>query len=298
MSATRRWGVPAVVGALTAALVLAACSDPEVDASKNRKAIVAGDRYVSLGDSYTSGPGLGQSTYEKACQQTDGNYPHLLAEALDLDLVDVSCGGATTENMTRPQRPAGGKRVPPQLDAVTEDTDLVTLSIGGNNGGVYGNLVVTCAQLALDDPTGSPCADVAEENPDALKKIFAQVSDAIVRTVGAVLETAPEARVVVIGYPQIFPADGACDLLPLAEGDYPFAREVLAQFARAQEKGALEAEAEFVDMWSATQGHDICSDDPWVAGVIPQRRSTPYHPYSEAQDTVAAMLEELVTVEG
>lgn len=286
----KRWQ-PVVTLVLVAGL-LAACSK-DISAGDNRSApIKAGDQYVALGDSYTSAPALGSDSGAQGCQQTTGNYPHLVAEELELELIDVSCGGATTDSMTSSQRPLGGSKVPPQLDAVTEDTDLVTLSIGANNEGVYGNLVVACARLAVGDPTGAPCSALAEANPKKLPRVFDEVADAIVKTVGEILDRAPDARVVIVGYPQIVPAVGSCPELPLGAGDYPFGREVIAQFVRSQEKAAKEVDAEYVDVWSATEGHDICADEPWIAGVKPEtgRAATPYHPYAEEQQVVADLL--------
>jgi hypothetical protein len=282
------------------AAVVAGCSEKKVsvDASANRDRVIeAGDTYVALGDSNTSGPGLGPQTFVPGCQQTAGNYPHRLAEAMDLELVDVSCGGAATEHMSKPQT-ALGDTVPPQLDAIREDTALVTLSIGGNNGDVYGKLLLNCARLAEDDRSGAPCSDLARRNPDALKKVFDEVNDEIVETVDMILDKAPDARVVIIGYPQIIPAEGTCDDLPLGEGDYAFARGVMEQFDKAQAKAAEAARAEFVDMWSVTEGHDICSDEPWVAGATPRQTGIAYHPYAAGQEAVLEELQALVSAPG
>ncbi|KRB78605.1 hypothetical protein ASE01_04970 [Nocardioides sp. Root190] len=294
--------VTALSLALLVLLVVAgSCSTKKqikADASSNRDRVIeTGDTYVALGDSNTSGPGLGTPTFVPGCQQTIGNYPHLLAEEMDLDLVDVSCGGAKTENMTEEQTALGDK-VPPQLDAIRKDTALVTLSIGGNDGDVYGSLVLNCVRLGAKDPTGAPCSDLARKHPTALKKVFDGVTDAIVATVAAVLDKAPKARIVVIGYPQIIPADGACAALPLGEGDYPFARGVMEQFDKAQAEAAKEAKAEFLDMWTATEGHDICSEDPWVAGVRPQEAGIAYHPYAAGQEAVVEELQALVSAPG
>lgn len=285
---------------LAAVLLLAGCTtakkdgDDAPDASANRQPIGAGDRYVALGDSYTSAPGVGTPTGPAGCLRTDGNYPTLLAAALDLELTDASCGGAKTDDMTAAQA-LGSGTVPAQVDAVTEDTDLVTLSIGANNGSVYGNLVVSCARLAATNPTGAPCSDLAQKNPDVLPEVFDGVEAGIVETVGAILERAPGARIVIVGYPQIIPAQGTCPLLPLAEGDYAFGRGVLQEFVEAQEEAARKAGAEYVDVWAASDGHDICGEDPWVAGFRPAQAGAAYHPYAKEQAAVADLLRSTVT---
>lgn len=295
----RSWATRAAVLTAVPVLLLAGCTptkkggDDSPDASANRQPIKAGDRYVALGDSYTSAPGVGTATGPAGCLRTDGNYPHLLATALDLELTDVSCGGAKTQDMTKPQV-AGAETVAAQVDAVTEDTDLVTLSIGANNGSVYGNLVVSCARLAVTNPTGAPCSDLAQKNPDVLPQVFDGVAAGIVETVAAILDRAPNARIVIVGYPQIIPAQGTCALLPLAEGDYAFGRGVLQEFVEAQAEAAEQAGAEYVDVWAASEGHDICAADPWVAGFRPAKAGTAYHPYAEEQAVVADLVEALV----
>ena len=183
-----------------------------------------------------------------------------------------------------------------QLDALTPTTDLVTLGIGGNDGRVFGTLVTTCVGLALKDPDGSPCADLGERPGSQVRALVAGMPDTIEAAVEAIQRRAPQARVVVVGYPQIFPGSGTCDeRLPLASGDVPYARDLMRRIATAQEQGARAAGAEYVDLVSATEGHDICSDDPWVAGIVPERPALAYHPYAEEQQAVARLLKELLT---
>ncbi|AIY19070.1 SGNH/GDSL hydrolase family protein [Pimelobacter simplex] len=257
--------------------------------------IADGGVYVALGDSYTAGPRLGVTSGAQGCEQTTGNYPHLLAERLGLELTDVSCGGATSESLTKSQTPPNGTPVPPQLDAVTADADLVTLSIGGNDGRAFGTLVTTCVGLALKDRKGAPCAELGKKARDGLGSEVDGLAKRLVATVEKIRKRAPDARIVMVGYPQMFPASGTCDLLPLAAGDYPFARDLVERVVQAQQDAATEAGIDYVDVWTASEGHDICSADPWIAGLIPAERALEYHPYAEEQKVVADLLEELLS---
>ncbi len=284
-----RW--PLLATLLLVLAGLTACSD-DVNASKNKGApIEAGDKYVALGDSYTAGGFLGDQTGAEGCLQSDGNYPHLLAEELDLELDDVSCGGARAINLEKPQFPTGG-RVPPQLDAVTKDTRLVTLSIGGNESGLFASIVVKCVNLGGEDPTGSPCTDLAAQRSAKLSQLIDKVASDIEDAVGDILDRAPEARVVIVGYPQVIPATGWCPAMPLAPADYPVGRKLFNEVTRALEAGAEKAGAEYIDVWSATEGHDICAKDPWVAGASPdpKRGGFAFHPYIEEQQAVTDLL--------
>ena len=81
-------------------------------------------RYVALGDSYTAGPLIPVTQVANGCFRSTNNYPSLVARALAVPtFVDVSCSGAQTKDMTTGQLPG----VAPQFDALTPDTDLVSV---------------------------------------------------------------------------------------------------------------------------------------------------------------------------
>ena len=106
--------------------------------------------YVSLGDSYISGPLVlphDQTHVPEDCGQSVRNHPHLAAAALGLDLVDVSCGSAKIEDLYAPQTglPAGGTNAA-QFDALGPDVDIVSLGISGNDVGFVG-FALDCVRL-------------------------------------------------------------------------------------------------------------------------------------------------------
>ena len=282
-------GLAALVGLVLAGSV-AACSDPPGPTIERERHAQDGARYVALGDSYTAGPRLGADSGPPGCEQTTGNYPHLVAERLDLALTDVSCGGATTADLAGSQTPPNGEPLPPQLDAVTEDTDLVTLGIGGNDGRVFGRLMTTCVGQAARDRAGAPCSAKGAEFRALVERQLAKLPGRLVEAIEAIRARAPDARILVVGYPAIFPASGTCDLLPLARGDYPFARELVGRINDGLSAAAATTGVGYVDVWSATDGHDICSTDPWIAGIAPERPGLEYHPYAEEQAAVADLL--------
>ena len=113
-------------------------------------------KYVALGDSYTAvGDLLKPADGPLGCFRSTVDFPHDLAASLHIaDLVDASCGGAVTADMTGPQSVLGGTN-PAQFDSLTSDTDLVTVGIGGNDIG-FGDIVTTCGELSLD-VFGNPC---------------------------------------------------------------------------------------------------------------------------------------------
>ncbi len=286
----RRLALPLLAGALVVSL--AACQDDEPDGGGTF-------HYVAMGDSYTAAPGVPFTDRSNPCLQSDQNYPHLLAEELTFaDLTDVSCSGARTLSVTEPQEPAG---VDPQLDAVSEDTDLVTISLGGNDGSAFAYLQTTCKRLAPTDPDGSPCADATATDTgagtgDALLDQVARLQGNLEAVIAEVEEKAPDATIVLVTYPQILPSSGTCpDRVPLAEGDYAYFNSVIAAQNDAMVAAAESTGVEWVDVEKASLGHDVCSDEPWVnrleiTDLTEVSRGNALHPFPEEQAAIAELL--------
>jgi lysophospholipase L1-like esterase len=227
-----------------------------------------------------------------ACLRSRVNYPALVAKAMPgTALTDVSCSGAATGDMTTAQRGMTGS-VPPQFDALDRGTDLVTIGLGGNDGGFFAAVLGQCTRLRTADSTGSPCTARLETGLDAsLQRIRGNVAGAV----AGVRQRSPDARILVIGYPQIVPASGTCSDLPLADGDYPFAREVNQRLTEAVQAAAADSKAEYVDLWAPSEGHDICADEPWINGrVTSAQRALAYHPLAVEQEAVADLVLEKV----
>ena len=243
--------------------------------------------YVAIGDSYTSAPLVPDTDPQDGCLRSTGNYPSLVAAELEgTVLTDVSCAGADSLSLVGVQRTFDGGAQPAQLQAVTEDTSLVTISIGGNDFGLFSTLVGGCAQVAQTDPDGSPCTDLATEDAS---EVLAKIEQRVASAVAGVQGRAPDARVLVVGYPQIVPqGDRSCPELPIAAGDLPFARTVNEGLADALEEAAATAGVEYVDVYSLTEGHDICADDPWIAGrETVDGQALAFHPFAAEQQAVA-----------
>ncbi|WP_432478849.1 SGNH/GDSL hydrolase family protein [Nocardioides sp. GXQ0305] len=292
---------PLLAAALAGVLLLAACTagggDPADAPAADPTSGPAQPTffYVALGDSFTAAPGIPRTDGSDGCLRSSSNYPSLVADRLgadyDVDLSDRSCSGADTSSLGSSQT-FGRTPLPPQLDALDRDTDLVTLSIGGNDFGVFLQLVGGCVSLAAQDPSGSPCRDAAQEQGDLLAETQARIEGRLVRAIQEVRRRAPDAEVLVVGYPQLAPARGGCpELLPLASGDLPFAREVNKSLTDNLARAAERTGTTYVDVWRASQGHDICADQPWVNGQtgVPGG-AIPFHPLPAGQQAVADLV--------
>lgn len=253
------------------------------------------DHYVALGDSYTAAPKTGDLTKSSGCGQTNVNYPHRIAEATGVQLDDNSCNGASTLNLTQPKLTGPLGPADPQLDDLDKDTDLVTIRLGANDYSLIGRIFACASIRDAAALPGTPCADIdAARGPDAAANRLRDVHTNLDAGLDDIQGRAPDAQIVVIGYPQLIPAEGTCDLLPLPAGDYDYAREIMSGLNEALQGAADDHDAIFIDMYPPSEGHDICSDDPWMAGGLdldnPPVGATAWHPYAAESQAVAGLV--------
>lgn len=245
--------------------------------------------YVALGDSYTAAPFVpGDGSKDPSgCLRSPGNYPSLVAAADDrIALTDVSCAGAATLQLTGPQTVASGQ-VPPQLDALSDRTDLVTLGMGGNDYSVFARMAATCVTGGSDACRGEP-----KPNDPELGTID-KIEQNLVDSVAAIAERAPNARILLVNYPRLLPDDGTCDAIPLRRGGYDYILGINEALSEAVDDAvaASDGAAELVDVWSASRGHDICSAKPWVNGLQDAPgRAMSLHPFAAEQKAVARLI--------
>ncbi|MFD5314991.1 SGNH/GDSL hydrolase family protein, partial [Streptomyces ardesiacus] len=193
-------------------------------------------------------------------------------------LKDVTCGAARTADFTQAQYPG----VAPQLDAVGAGTDLVTLTIGGNDNGTFINAITACGTAGvLSGGKGSPCKDKHGTSFD--DEIETSTYPALKAALRAVRAKAPDARVAALGYPWITPAaaDPSCFVkLPLAAGDVPYLRAIQAHLNDAVRRAAEETGATYVDFSAASEGHDACqaTGTRWIEPLLFGSNLVPVHP--------------------
>jgi len=298
----RRATRPAVA-ALVAALALSftGCSTEDDDPEPRSDVSNVGDevalvqeRYVALGDSYTAAPLRPAPTRPQACMRSKRNYPRLVAARLEnTKLVDVSCSGASTISLLHTQGFDRHDVVrPPQLDALTRGTDLVTVSIGANDFRLFNSMIYECLDRAKENPEGAPCREFNNRGKrDRLERTIEKIQPRVTGVIEEIKRRAPEARVLLIGYPKLLPDKGTCPYrMPLAEKDYAYARHINERLAYGIRDAGVSAGAEYIDLYTASEGHDICSKDPWIAGIHGAQRAMQLHPYPTEQEAVAELI--------
>jgi lysophospholipase L1-like esterase len=272
-------GAMAAGGLLLAALLPAAAS-------------AVGPRYVSLGDSYTSGPLIPDLTGRPlGCLRSNHDYPSLVAAAIGTSsFTDVSCVGADTTNMTGPEGVGIGTNRP-QLNALTKATTLVTLGIGGNDVG-FSDIVLVCAALSLTDPFGAPCKEhYTSGGTDRLARAVAQTGPKVGAVLAQIHKRAPAARVILVGYPVILPntGRGCWPLVPFAFGDVPYLRGLELQMNRVLASEAAAHGATYVNTYTDSIGHDLCRGPGtrWIEGIVPTSLAAPVHPNALGEKAMA-----------
>ncbi|KRV50172.1 hydrolase [Wenjunlia vitaminophila] len=279
-----------------AALGVAALAGTVVGAASSPATAEAADRqvYVALGDSMASAPLVTPITGPIACGRSERNYAHLLAAQLQVDeFRDVTCSGADTKDMTEPQKLslAGVDMgtAPPQFDALSSDTTLVTLTIGGNDAGLVG-VAQDCMEL---NPFASPCKnDFVKDGVDTI----AQRVDASGPKIGAVLDgihqRAPQARVLVTGYGEYIKPGGCWPSVPVLGKDADWLQSLVDRMNGVIATQAAAHGAEYVDVRTPSKGHDACqsSDVRWVEGYVPENLAAPLHPNALGEASYARII--------
>lgn len=254
----------------------------------------AGEIYVALGDSYTSAPLVPNQHGEPIdCGRSDRNYPSLVAESRQVKtFIDVSCGSATTRHMTEPQTglPAGGTN-PPQFNALRRDATLVTVGIGGNDAGLVG-VAETCAEMGATQPNGTACRDFyAPGGNDRVAAKIEATKPKIAKVLQGIHQRSPDARVAIIGYPNVLPIDGTnCyPMVPLSPDDVRYIDELIVRINAMIAGQAALNDAEFVDTYNDSIGHDVCKLPPtrWFEGVVPTEPAFPLHPNAQGEASMA-----------
>lgn len=214
------------------------------------------------------------------------NYARQIAARRGLQVVDVACSGATTEDiLTRSQ--AG---FAPQIEAVTADTRLVTITIGGNDVGYVANLMGYSCRDA-----GGTCAVRSDAQ---VAQDFAALPAAMHRVLDETRRRAPQATVVLVGYLPVVPEGraGCGELVPLKAEDAARLRGVADRMAVVFEQAAKETGTLFVRSQDVARGHDACAADPWIAGYKATQGATwpvgvPFHPNQAGMDRLADAVE-------
>jgi lysophospholipase L1-like esterase len=262
-------------------------------------AAATGSAYVALGDSYTSGPVIPtQSSAAGGCGRSNHNYPSDVAAALKLTLTDVSCSGATTANiLNTTQDVSPGPDNPPQLTAVGSGTQVVSLQIGGDNLG-FTSIIENCIALTPWGPTkvGANCRNYYDPNgKNSLANDVTALAQPIASVLAHIHAAAPNAKVFVVGYPDILPQNGACwPSMPFETADAEYLNNIEQDLNSMLQATAGANGAIFVDTYTPSESHNGCTAESTrrVEPVVPASPADPVHPNANGETAMASELEQ------
>jgi len=287
MTLVRRLLVPVV-----SAAVLVGLTVPAASASP---APVNGE-YVALGDSFAAGPLVFPQVQLDPCFRSGVDYAHLVAQALDAKIFrDVTCSGATTANILTTPQPATlpwDPAMPPQLDAVSAKTTLVTITIGANDIGLAG-LALTCFNL-LPQPLGVSCKDTQTAGGvDRGAALVDGEAGRLATTLDAVHAKAPHARILITSYTDYIQPDGCYPIQPVWAQDANYIQGLVDRLGQVTARVAAAHHAGYVDLITPAAGHDGCQLlQNWANVLVPGTTLgiVPLHPTALGEQNFARLV--------
>ncbi len=271
----------ALVGGMAALAVLwsdPAIADPVPDGTI---------RYVAMGDSRAAGPYLAPISLHDGCFRSVEGYPGFVAGALGADsFTNVSCSGATTENLTTTSQFTATGAVPPRIDALRPDTTLVTVSIGGNDI-AWQSLVAPCYTTVPG--TDAHCR-TDPETIRGMNSALAALEPKVSAALAAIEQRAPAAQVLLVGHGGIFGARSCWPNIPTSDADAAWISGFFVRMNQVLAAAATATGARFVDVATAAIGHDACAgpDQRWFEGLLPQSFAESLHPTTAGMRAIAA----------
>ncbi|MEU4559515.1 SGNH/GDSL hydrolase family protein [Actinoplanes sp. NPDC023936] len=231
--------------------------------------------YVALGDSAAAGPLVGVPDWNLLCLRSRSqNYPRVVANLLGARLTDVTCSAAKLPDLSGRQYGI----IAPQLTALRTTTDLVTLTVGGNDSELV-SLALGCVNL-LREPLGTSCADRQQQQGNPARARIAAFATALGSTLAEIHRRAPQATLVVTGYPTYIRPGGCFPAQPIWARDADYVQSLVADLNTAIEQEAREHQATYVDLAAISAGHDTCAPaaQRYVEGLVPASPAAPLHP--------------------
>ncbi|HVW45301.1 MAG TPA: SGNH/GDSL hydrolase family protein [Amycolatopsis sp.] len=217
--------------------------------------------YVALGDSYSSGVGAGSYLDSSSCKRSANAYPYRYASKTGASLSFRACTGAKTSDV-----------VNGQAAALSSATDLVSITVGGNDAG-FTSVMQDCI---LHGDSG--CRTAVTNAISFVENTLPGRLDTVYSTIRG---KAPNAEVVVLGYPHFYKIGGSCPV-GLSDTSRGYLNTGADALDRVMAKEAANAGFTFADVRPAFTGHEICSGSPWLHSVTwPVDES--YHPTATGQ---------------
>ena len=257
--------------------------------------------YVALGDSYASGLGLPpyvegtDVTGGNACRRSPGSYAHIVSKRVGRPLEMGACSGARTRTFYEANEPW---KETAQLDHLGPDTGLVTFSIGGNDAG-FAKILSDCiggGERGFLSAAGcSSDAEVTGAVDSALDALSGKITSEGVHSYESIMTDigtrSPNAVVVAVGYPRLFPKQGGSGGLILGrchgvtKVDQRWINAKTDELNTAFKAAALRHGYLFADPTGNFEHHELCGRrGSWMFGLLETGR---FHPNADGHRATA-----------
>ena len=217
--------------------------------------------YVAMGDSYSSGVGTGSYTLDSTCKRSVYAYPYLFMQKHKMGSFQfVACSGAKTTDL-----------IAKQLSALSASTNLVTMTIGGNDIG-FASLIQQCTLSDCTSTLLKTTASLATTLGPPLDTAFADVRKA-----------APDAVVIVLGYPHVFSGASCLGTLGITSTEEKDANALADAMDGVLSTYATRYGFTYESALTPWTGHAVCSSSPWLNGLNLFATGESYHPTRAGQ---------------
>jgi lysophospholipase L1-like esterase len=227
--------------------------------------------YVALGDSYSSG--VGTRVYYNdgtSCQRSPDAYGPRVSAARGYSLNFQACSGAKTTDVNANQ-----------LGPLNSATNLVTITIGGNDAG-FSNVILNCAVYYFTCGSSINTANAFIQN---------QLPGLLDTTYNNIRSRATTAHVVVLGYPHLFTTNGqTCNFNALTSGNEQKLNNTADRLDGVISGRAAAHGFTYVDPRNAFLPHEVCSSSEWLNGQS-NPTSESYHPNIAGQGEFTTLVE-------
>ncbi|MGD9618804.1 MAG: SGNH/GDSL hydrolase family protein [Mycolicibacterium sp.] len=246
-------------------------------------------RYVALGSSMVAGPGIAPRApgSPRAAGRSARNYPHLVAQSLGVDLVDVTFSGARTAHVLHESQFGS----PPQVDVLDGTEKLVTVTIGGNDVGYVPMLFAAgLPRFTRWLPVlGGRLRGLLDANER--EHALAEVGAALAEVGRIVRRRSPDATVLFVDYLTLLPPAGI-SAPPLSDTDAALGRRIAATLERYTAEAAAVTGCALVRAGEASRRNHAWSADPWTTrfGFPVPGRPAPLHPNARGMRAVADLV--------
>jgi lysophospholipase L1-like esterase len=223
-------------------------------------------QYVALGDSYSSGLGAGDYISSSgSCDRSAKAYPEQWADANAPDsFVSVACAGATTADV-----------ISSQVSALSASTTVVSITIGGNDAG-FSSVMETCVLSWT-----STCVNAVSNAEAFITNQLPALLDTTLQTIRA---HAPAAKIVVLGYPELYDLSKSSTCIGLSTRDRTALNGGADALDQALYQAAMANNDTFADVRGRFAGHEICDSGSWLNSVDIFAISSSYHPNASGQE--------------